>query len=332
VLLIAGAGFDPRSARTAQLIGEAAAGRVEALFLREERPRPALRLVRWADTNENAMRESIPGASVRRFNVFTPDGAVVGGREVMKIMRTLDLSVYTDIVADISALSVGVSFPILRYLLDMTDATGTALNLHVLVHDHAETDSSIKSRPCDRTGPVLGFHGNLKTDAVSTATKLWVPQLIEGKRAILEQIHSYVVPDDVCPVLPFPAADPRRCDALFEHFANEFESAWEVDSRNVLYADEGNPLDLYRTILRIDDERRRIFDAVGGSMIVLSPLGSKAMALGCLLAAVERNVPVVYVETIDYAVDSCSDEPMSHPPAELVHVWLAGEAYPARNE
>src|SRR5690606_13011440 len=118
-------------------------------------------------------------------------------------------------------------------------------NVHVLVHDHAETDGSIRSRPCDRTGPVHGFQGNLKTDAAAVATKLWMPQLIEGKRATLELIHSHVSPDDVCPVLPFPSADPRRCDLLFETFANEFESVWEVDSGSVLYADEGNPLDLY---------------------------------------------------------------------------------------
>ena len=30
----------------------------------------------------------------------------------------------------------------------------------------------------------------------------------------------------------------------------EFESTWSVDTRNIVYADEGDPLDLYRTIIR----------------------------------------------------------------------------------
>lgn len=332
MLLIAGAGFDPRSARTARRVGTAAAGRIDALFLREERPRPENRLVRWANANEQAMRQAIPNARVEQCNVFAHDNAVIGGREAMSIMRTLDLSVYTDVVADISALSVGISFPIVRYLLSQAEGHGRTPNVHALVHDHAETDGSIRSRPCDRTGPVHGFQGNLKTDAAAAATKLWMPQLIEGKRATLELIHSYVSPDDVCPVLPFPSADPRRCDLLFDIFANEFESVWEVDSRSVLYADEGNPLDLYRTILRIDDERRPVFDEVGGSMLILSPLGNKAMALGCLMAAIERDFPVVYVESIGYTVDSEGDERMSSPGAELVHVWLAGEAYSTKSE
>lgn len=332
LLLIAGAGFDPRSSRSAELITTAASGRADGLFLREERANPDAHLVEGANANERSMKAAIPGARVERCDVFADDGAVIGGRRAMKILSEIDLSVYTDVIADMSALSVGISFPILRYLLERAAASKAALNVHALVLDNAGTDSSIQSRPCDRTGPVQGFQGNIKTDAASKATKLWVPQLIEGKSSILDMIYKFVEPHDVCPVLPFPSADPRRCDALFEHFADEFESVWEVDSRSVLYADERNPLDLYRTILRIDDARQRVFTEVGGSMVVLSPLGTKAMALGCLMAAVERGLPVVYVESIGYSVDFAIIRPASKPSAELVHVWLAGDAYPQTNE
>lgn len=331
ILLVAGAGFDPRSPRSAQLIGSAASCRVEGLFLREERASPDAHLVEWADANEAKILAAIPNSRVEMCEVFAQDGAVIGGRRAMRILRELSLSNYTDVVADMSALSVGISFPILRYLLEWAAASDDAPNVHALVHDHAETDGSIRSRPCDRTGPVQGFQGSLKTDAAASAIKMWVPQLIEGKGPILEMIYKYVEPHDVCPVLPFPSADPRRCDSLFEHFRNEFESVWEVDSRSVLYADEGNPLDLYRTILRIDDERQRVFREVGGSMVVLSPLGNKAMALGCLMAAVERDFPVVYVESIGYTVSPNGDGKLPEPSAELVHVWLAGEAYPIEN-
>ena len=45
VLLIAGAGFDPRSTRVCELMAAASAGRIRGLLLREERPAPAPELV-----------------------------------------------------------------------------------------------------------------------------------------------------------------------------------------------------------------------------------------------------------------------------------------------
>ena len=100
-----------------------------------------------------------------------------------------------------------------------------------------------------------------------------------------------------------------------------------LDARNIVYAAENNPLDLYRTILRIDDARKRVFAETGGSLIVLSPIGSKVLAVGALMAAIERDFPVVYVESIEYTVNFKMIEQNRHEGGEIVHVWLHGEAY-----
>ena len=111
-------------------------------------------------------------------------------------------------------------------------------------------------------------------------------------------------------------------------YAEELQDAWSVDVRDLVYADEKNPLDAYRTILRIDDARRRVFETVGGSQIILSPLGSKALALGTLMAALERDFTLLYVESIGYTLDKEPAPPASDSD-ELVHIWLHGEAYGA---
>jgi hypothetical protein len=159
-----------------------------------------------------------------------------------------------------------------------------------------------------------------------------MPQLSKGKQTILRQIYQVIQnaqPDTVvCPILPFPAARPRLPDELIEEFANELQEAWQVDARDLVYADEKSPVDLYRTILRIDDGRRRVFEQVGGSQIILSPLGSKALSLGALMAALERDFTVMYVESIGYTVDfSLLDARPSESQGELVHLWLYGDAY-----
>jgi hypothetical protein len=141
--------------------------------------------------------------------------------------------------------------------------------------------------------------------------------------AALDRIHAYLSFDDVCPILPFPSKNPRAGDLLAEHFLEQLERAWEVDGRNIIYAAEDDPLDVYRTILDIEEQRRSVFE--DRSVVVLSPVGTKAVALGSLMAALERDLPVVYVEALKY--DQPAREATMQTDAELLHVWLHGDAY-----
>ena len=133
-------------------------------------------------------------------------------------------------------------------------------------------------------------------------------------------------PHDTCPILPFPASNPRLGDTLAEEYLTELEDTWSVDTRNIVYTDEGDPLDLYRTILRLDALRQPVFAETGGSMLILSPLGSKVMALGALMAALERDLPVAHVESLGYDLEASVPEQIDQP--DLIHVWLEGEVYP----
>ena len=107
---------------------------------------------------------------------------------------------------------------------------------------------------------------------------------------------------------------------------NELETPWLVDARNIVYADEEDPLNLYRTILTLDDLRKPVFAETGGSKLVLSPLGNKVMALGALMAALERDLPVAYLESIGYELESSIPKEIDEP--DLIHLWLEGDVYP----
>jgi hypothetical protein len=69
-----------------------------------------------------------------------------------------------------------------------------------------------------------------------------------------------------------------------------------------------------------------VFEDIGGSVMVLSPLGSKAMSLAALMAAYELELSVAYVESEGF--DSAT-LPLDAPTPELIHLWLAGDVYPA---
>jgi hypothetical protein len=61
--------------------------------------------------------------------------------------------------------------------------------------------------------------------------------------------------------------------------------------------------------------------------VILSPVGSKAVALGMLMAALERNFAVVLVESLAYKAAPAVLDVGPGPAGELVHIWLHGEAY-----
>src|SRR5437879_10220096 len=64
VLLIAGAGFDPRATRICELLSASLDKRLGALLLREERPNPEPELCRRAEDNIQHLLAFIPEASV----------------------------------------------------------------------------------------------------------------------------------------------------------------------------------------------------------------------------------------------------------------------------
>ena len=102
----------------------------------------------------------------------------------------------------------------------------------------------------------------------------------------------------------FPSKELRKGGELAAtHYREELESIWGVGSQDFIYTDEERPLDIYRTIMRINEDRELVFKTFRGSMLILSPLGSRMPAIGMLMAALEGDFPVVYVETLNYHVE-----------------------------
>jgi len=329
LLLIAGAGFDPRSTTLTECVARLNKAEKAAVFIREERPMSTSELRERADANAAKMCGLVRDAKVIEVPIFAGDNAVIGGREMVRILGSLDLTGITDVLLDVSAISTGVYFPAAKYLhgVAMGDAN---INLHLFVSQGPDIDHGIRGISCDMPAPVHAFRGKLGLDETARAAKLWLPQFVPGRRTMFERLFQFLSVDDVCPILPFPCMDPRFPDKLVVEYREPL-IAWEVDYRNCVYAAENDPLDLYRTILRLDDARKRIFAEAGGSLLIISPTGSKILSVGGLLAALDRDLPVVLIESLGYEVDLAAFERSLGPdhPSQLVHAWLDGEAYSA---
>jgi hypothetical protein len=324
-LLIGGAGFDVRSTISARALTARLDDRLNALFVREERGAVGSRLTAAAEQNVQALQKIIPAATFERVQILDTDNAVIGGRNAVELMRAQNLKDFTDVFVDISALSIGTSFPIVRYVLEAAERGTGPRNVHALVVSMPIEDERRRRVSNDAVSLVHSFHGKLRLHSETSSARLWIPQLSVPKLAALEKIYGSNQFDDVCPILPFPSKNPRAADNIIEAFIEQLDRAWEVDGRNIVYAAEDDPLDVYRTILDIEEQRCAVFE--NRSVVVLSPIGSKAVALGSLMAAIEKDLPVVYVEALKYT--SPSKEETMERDSELLHVWLRGDAYPS---
>ena len=327
VLLIAGAGFDPRATSNVLTLHEVLGNRLECIFIKEERPEPDIKLIQKASENLDLLKAKYPGSEVISVEVFSDDNAVVGGINIINSLASVSVEGVTDLIIDFSALSIGISFPIVKYYFDLINQSRLKINIHLIVISNPSLDSMISSVPNDRATEIRGFARRDRLYGEVEKAKLWLPQLSGGRKEVLRRIYESVAPHDICPILPFPSTDIKKGDRLAIDFISELENEWRVDKRNYVYADENQPLDIYRTILRIDDQRRPVFECFGGSAVILSPLGSKLLAIGALMAALERQFPIVYVEALEYTVDWEKVDLLHADTSIKAHIWLYGEAY-----
>jgi hypothetical protein len=326
-LLVAGAGFDPRARKVAAKLSAALSDRLHGFLIREERFDPADSLRTSADENERAMRKLVPAAHVVNVRVFDPqDGAPVGGQ---RIAEALSVFVWppriTDVVLDMSALSTGVGFPTARFLLESCEARED-VSFHVMISSNPELDAQIVGEPYSTPTLVRGFAGR-GANGILPVARIWLPQLASGRLPTLNKIlASQSSPYKICPILPFPARNPRRADDLIAEFLPLLQER-AIDARDFIYVSERNPLDTYRKLSTLKRRYDRTVEDVYDPELLLSPVGSKVMAVGAMMAAIEHDLPVQHVENVRYDYDPQRVIDGAEPDDLTVHIWLHGPTY-----
>lgn len=326
-LFIGAAGFDPRSLIFPRKIADLARDRTKAVALREERENASDELIASGNEHEQAFKQMFGTVEMIQSAIFAEDLAVIGGRKFVGELNKLDYTGFTDIFLDVSAISVGVYFPVFSLLLDKAQKLN--VNLHLLLASNPDSDRRAVPTYSDRIDSPHGmaFDSTMIGDIrPPNEGRLWLPQLRLNTNAECGRIFDAVNPDDVCPILPFPSRDPRTADQIAMGFATQFD-VWGVDPRSVLLASDYNPLDIYRSIIRLSQARKHVFGETRSS-VILTPMGSRATAVGMLLAAHELKLPVISAEVLSYRWEK---EAL---PAEdrLTHLWLNGPVETAISE
>lgn len=298
---------------------------IEYKFFLEERSVVPQLVLDAGARNHDYLRDALKGRSVEfvPITIMAGDTATVAGRNAVKLGQAWLNPNYTDVIIDVTSMSRGVCFSVTKQAVQFAHTHG--IDPHILVAERSLAGIDVQTMSSDVACYMHGFQEDMDTDSLSDALVLWLPQLAEGASPSLERIYSTLKPSEVCPVLPFPAASPRRSDQLLSKFRVPLLGTWEVSLLDMIYAHESDPLDVCETIARLHNGRNDIFKNATSvpARTVLSPSGWRIGSVGMLLAALELNLPVMYTESIGYTVtDGVFPVLNTNIPDCRWHVWL----------
>ena len=339
ILFVVGRGFDPRAAlglkRLASVAESCAIDLLALEFIDEPTTGPTdhrdASARNWKAINDTiAKRGSV---NQKQVQFHSHDGRRIAARSSANILTDEnDLYGYTDVVVDISAMPHVVYFPLISRLLffhdELLKVSKPAPNVHVIVSEDPQLDTVIQEYGVDETAAFLHpFEGPFIREASGGRPTVWIPILGEGRKTQFDRIYDLVKPDEVCPVLPFPARNPRRGDDIVMEYQNLLFDQLRIDPRNIIYASEFNSFDVYRQVRGTALHYHKVLDLIGGCSIALSAMCSKVMSLGILLVAYEFKpseveVGIAHIECQGYQIP---DNPQIE--VEPVGMWLAGECY-----
>ena len=286
VHLVVGRGFDPRMNLGLELLLDCGvAGRLTVLALEfDNSPHPP------SSTHSERARlnwdhleticSSKAQVATRPVRLWSEDGsrrrAAQNAAEVF--LGAADLLPFTDVVVDISALPRSIFFPLVAQLLRILDSPAGFAgserkppNLHILAAENPELDRNIREEGIDPSAEYLhSFSGGFNLEADEHLPRVWIPLLGEGQLVQLERINDHVKPQEMSPVIPSPSLNPRRGDDLVIEYHRFLFEELRIDPRNIIYAAEQNPFEVYRQLRRTIQYYRK---ACAARWMQICPLG-----------------------------------------------------------
>ncbi len=328
-LFVMSAGFDPRSTSGLSRFVRAT-GSAPNVLLIDPQPRSEAivgELTARRVENEEAIASLATRHDLRRWDYPEVFDEASAGRQLARDLTSPACMADIDaVVFDLSAFPTTLAFPMLNALLRRSGTAGFPSELLVLVTENPKLDGDITEGGLGAAHQLPGF-GSRSKRARSNAIRVWAPVLGRGAGPAMKKIADLLDPHEVCPVLPFPARDPRLADQLLLEHRELIIDRFEVQPTSFIYAAETNPFDLYRTLVKFDRDYQAILEPIGGADVTLSSHGSKLLSIGALLAAYECNLQVLAVRATRRSLDRSHWEAQARQADQLACLWLKGEPY-----
>lgn len=342
ILFILGLGFDPRMNAAIEVVIDAQGiGKRDCLLLEfnEGEDSPSKKYSAYVNANFIRLNRLFKNRGTiikKNISMISKDKRRIGSRSTARLfLDASDFNGYTDIIIDISALPRVLYFPLIKRLLDLYDDQlldqTKKPNIHAMVVENPALDSTIQAEGIeDKADYIYGFRGDIELEATADVPRIWMPLIGENRADFLMKIHTLVSPEEICPILPFPATSPRRGDNLLMEYRELLLDHLQVEPGNILYVAEHNPFEVYRKIIKTSTKYSKALESIGGCKIIVSATSSKILSIGALLAVYDLgkngfNVGIAHVETRGYEMQKPLRANALDDKRELFSLWLKGE-------
>jgi hypothetical protein len=351
-LFIIGIGFDPRSIEAAIKISSIPnSGGKDVMGLRyyadevesQSNHTPPEVQVNIDKLQAIVTNKSISNLSFRGIVMRSADDKHIASINSTKLFNSItELSAYSEVIVDISAMPRGIFIPLLNKLLSMVDTNNakegaTPINLHVVVTENSQLDSKIQDLgSADEASFIYGF---TVPDQTSTQIqkRVWIPMLGESQTEQFSIIRKSIEPVETCVILPFPSKNLKRGDLILDEYKELLYNDQDFEPRNILYVNESNPFHVYRLLSETIARYQKSFELLEGCKIIISALSSKILSLGAFMAVYEskrgennrQNVGIKQVESMSHKIEDKAVKNVDNILTEntSIHVWLAGLPY-----
>ena len=336
ILVICGLGWDPRMTTLLSTLKNFGGFGLRDLHLVIYRPSPSFTSShkKFIDKNFEELEKIVEKWMVKReieIKTRKEDNRYGGDARISKFYTQYDISQYTDILVDISALPKSLYFPLLLVLVEKCKRIDRRINLYVIACQDVDIDSQI-TESIDDTRLLKGFEGKLRRVSRQKIPTIWSPILASNNSIALGKLFDYLHPKDIYPVLPFPSFNPRADDDLLIEYQSIFVDEWDLNPLNIIYAAEDDPLDIYRSLLTLYHQQMETLKPLGGISMVFSCLSSKISSIGAFMAAYEKKVAVAHPIghhklKVNKMNDYWSKSRRTRYKENLHSIWLTGEPY-----
>lgn len=330
-LYVLGEGFDPRTLVGLRRFLECRGGSATTVLSLSMPPAGGKPMEDLAAANVASLLELCTEKKALLKQQAYPEVSEVraaGQKIALQAIKAGEFTGFDLIIIGVSAMPTAVHFALLSAVLQYMPQQEAVVNVQVVVCENPDHDNAIKNVGTALADTVGGFINDLDLENRSRQITIWAPVLGSGDKVALELVHQRLEPREICPVLPFPSIDPRLGDNLVLEYRQLLFEEMGVEPRNIIYAHERNPFDLYRTLSRLNGRYRDALEAPLGTVkVVVSSHTTKLMSLGVLLAAHEHKLPVVSVPPSGYSLAAGHDFSSNAHKNHLVCLWLDGSPY-----
>lgn len=301
VLFILGAGFDERMCEGIKKLGKIKKSMDVWLIRFEEAPNSdSLKYSLRVEANLEVLKKLVSPnriceKEIKMWNTSGENERPVSDPNSAKFVSNNinELQKYDSIVVDISALPQNIYFILLDKLLYNFYEKK---KIYIIACENYVVDKKTNPVGIDEHAHYFmgyGATGNVNEDK----PVIWMPVLGECDKMRLERCYDFIMQNaeyqEICPMVPFPSINERRADEILIKFRKQLFDTWKIEKKNIIYASETNPFQVYRRICETVEHYSNVLqplddnsqDATQSCRFVFTALTSKLMAIGAFLAA-----------------------------------------------